>query len=362
MAEEKKKKGVTREERIKRSFPKGSKFVDKILKKDAEVGRDSKAIVAFPPQRGPGLPKQGVTTAPPKIKKETKPSRPKETKLAGTKAVAASTLTEAQRQALSNKQAAKKKKETKKDPLAGKPRSIAAAKKAGQLYFFDKNGVKKLAVTKADLDRTGLSLREYANKFAPKKVTKKEAEKFKKKAGGGMMKKKGAKAGGAMKKKGMAMGGAMMKKKMMSKGGHVFVSAGDGSPPKKMLRSEYERMLKLNKMFNIKVPKPVSAKKAGGVMKKKGAAGGGKMRKKMTAKAGGAMKKKMTARGGGAMKKKMYAGGGKMNKKMARAGGKMKKGYAVGGAMKKKGMKKGGKTMKMRGGGLATRGTNFRIR
>ena len=144
MAEEKKKKGVTREERIKRSFPKGSKFVDKILKKDAEVGRDSKAIVAFPPQRGPGLPKQGVTTAPPKVKKETKPSRPKETKLAATKAVAASTLTEAQRQALSNNQAAKKKKETKKDPLAGKPRSIAAAKKAGQLYFFDKNGVKKL--------------------------------------------------------------------------------------------------------------------------------------------------------------------------------------------------------------------------
>ena len=147
----------------------------------------------------------------------------------------------------------------KTDPLAGKPRSIAAAKRAGQLYFFDKNGVKKLAVTKEDLKRTGLSLREYANKFAPKKVTKKEAEKFKKKAGGGMMKKKGAKAGGAMKKKGAA-------------------------------------------------------------------------------------------------------GGGKMNKKMARAGGKMKKGYAVGGAMKKKGMKKGGKTMKMRGGGLATRGTTFRIR
>ena len=269
MAEEKKKKGVTREERIKRSFPKGSKFVDKILKKDAEVGRDSKAIVAFPPQRGPGLPKQGVTTAPPKVKKETKPSRPKETKLAGTKAVAASTLTETQRQALSNNQAAKK---TKKDPLAGKPRSIAAAKKAGQLYFFDKNGVKKLAVTKADLKRTGLSLREYANKFAPKKVTKKEAEKFKKKAGGGMMKKKGYAGGGKMKKKGYA--------------------------------------------------------------------------------AGGKMKKKMTAKGGGMMKKKMMAMGGAMKKK----------GYAVGGAMKKKGMKKGGKTMKMRGGGLATRGTTFSIR
>lgn len=285
MAEEKKKKGVTREERIRRSFPKGSKFVDKILKKDEKVGRDSKAIVAFPPQRGPGLPKQGVTTAPPKIKKETKPSKPKENKLSATTAVAASTLTEAQRQAISNNKQAKKPKETKKDPLAGKPRSIAAAKKAGQLYFFDKNGVKKLAVTKGDLDRTGLSLREYANKYAPKKVTKKEAEKFKKKAGGGMMKKKGYAGGGKMKKKGMAMGGAM---------------------------------------------------------KKKGMAAGGKMKKATTAKGGGMMM----------MKKKMMAKGGAMKKK----------GYAMGGAMKKKGMKKGGKTMKMRGGGLATRGTTFSIR
>jgi len=162
----------------------------------------------------------------------------------------------------------------KTDPLAGKPRSIAAAKKAGQLYFFDKNGVKKLAVTKGDLDRTGLSLREYANKFAPKKVTKKEAEKFKKKAGGGMMKKKGYAGGGKMKKKGMAAGG--------------------------------------------------------------------KMKKATTAKGGGMMM----------MKKKMMAKGGAMKKK----------GYAMGGAMKKKGMKKGGKTMKMRGGGLATRGTSFSIK
>jgi len=160
----------------------------------------------------------------------------------------------------------------KTDPLAGKPRSVAAAKRAGQLYFFDKNGVKKLAVTQADLKKEGLTLRQYANKYAPKKVTKKEAEKFKKKAGGGMMKKKGYAGGGKMKKKGYA--------------------------------------------------------------------------------AGGKMKKKMTAKGGGMMKKKMMAMGGAMKKK----------GYAVGGAMKKKGMKKGGKTMKMRGGGLATRGTTFSIR
>ena len=57
-------------------------------------------------------------------------------------------------------------------------------------------------------------------------------------------------------------------------------------------------------------------------------------------------------RGGGMMKKKGYAMGGAMKKK----------GMAKGGAMKKKGYKKGGKVLKMRGGGLATRGTNFTIR
>ena len=175
-------------------------------------------------------------------------------------------------------------------PLANKPRTIAEAKKRGELYFFDSKGVKKLAVTKADLDRTGLSIKEYANKFAPKKQTKKDAEALKpyaiKKRGGGAMKKKSYAGGGAMKKKGA---------------------------------------------------------RAGGVMKKKGMAAGGR----------NTMKKQMMRGGGmGMMKKKMYAGGGAMKKK----------GYAIGGAMKKKGMKRGGKPMKMRGGGLATRGTNFRIR
>ena len=165
-------------------------------------------------------------------------------------------------------------------PLADKPRTIAEAKKRGELYFFDSKGVKKLAVTKADLDKTGLSLREYANKFAKKKQTKKQAEALKgfaatKKRGGGVMKKKSYAGGGAMKKKGMAAGGRNTMKKQMMRGG-----------------------------------------------------------------------------GMGMMKKKMYAGGGAMKKK----------GYAIGGAMKKKGMKRGGKPMKMRGGGLATRGTNFRIR
>lgn len=165
-------------------------------------------------------------------------------------------------------------------PLEGKPRSIAEAKRRGELYFFDSKGVKKIAATAADLKRTGLSLREYANKFAPKKQTKQHAESLKgfaakKKRGGGVMKKKSYAGGGAMKKKGMAAGGRNTMKKQMMRGG-----------------------------------------------------------------------------GMGMMKKKMYAGGGAMKKK----------GYAIGGAMKKKGMKSGGKVMKMRGGGLATRGTNFRIR
>ena len=143
-------------------------------------------------------------------------------------------------------------------PLANKPRTIAEAKRRGEMYFFDSKGVKKLAVTKADLDKTGLSLKEYANKFAKKKQTKQHAEALK--------------------------------------------------------------------------PYASKKKSGGGVMKKKGMAAGGRN-----------TMKKQTMRGGGMgmMKKKMYAGGG---------------------AMKKKGYAKGGKVMKMRGGGLATRGTNFTIR
>jgi hypothetical protein len=173
-----------------------------------------------------------------------------------------------------------KKVSTRGNPLKDRPRTIAEAKKRGEMYFFDSKGVKKLAVTKADLDKTGLSLKEYANKFAKKKQTKKDAEALKpyaiKKRGGGVMKKKSYAGGGAMKKKGMAAGGRNTMKKQMMRGGGM------------------------------------------GMM----------------------------------MKKKMMAGGGAMKKK----------GYAIGGAMKKKGMKRGGKPMKMRGGGLATRGTNFRIR
>ena len=196
-----------------------------------------------------------------------------------------------------------KKVSTRGNPLKDRPRSIAEAKRRGELYFFDSKGVKKIAATAADLKRTGLTLRQYANKFAPKKQTKKDAEALKpyalKKRGGGMMKKKGMAAGGRMKKKGMARGGMMMKKKGMAKGGKLKMVMKDGK----------------------KVPFFA-------------ADGKGKMR------------------GGGMMKKKGYAMGGAMKKK----------GMAKGGAMKKKGYKKGGKVLKMRGGGLATRGTSFTIK
>ena len=287
-----KKKGITFEERVKRSMGTdyGKKKAKEIIKKDKAKGNDPTRIVAYPPARGPDKPKQGATTVPPKIKKEQKSIKTKEPKklTLGAK-TAGSTLTEVQRQTLAGKQNLKKEKETKKDPLAGKPRSIAAARKAGQKYFFDKNGVKKLAVTGEELKKKGMTLKEWANKFAPKKVSKKEAEKFKKKASGGMMKKKGYAAGGR----------TSMTKQM---------------------------------------------KKAGGMMKKKSYAGGGKL--KMVEKDGKkvpfyAADGKGKMRGGGMMKKKMYAGGGKMKKKT----------YA-----------KGGKVLKMRGGGLATKGTNFRIR
>ena len=93
----------------------------------------------------------------------------------------------------------------------------------------------------------------------------------------------------------------------------------------------------------------------GGAMKKKGMAAGGKL--KMVEKDGKkvpffAADGKGKMRGGGMMKKKGYAMGGAMKKK----------GMAKGGAMKKKGYKKGGKVLKMRGGGLATRGMNFTIK
>ena len=72
-----------------------------------------------------------------------------------------------------------KKLSTRQNPLKDKPRSISAARASGSKYFWDKKGVKKLAVTGEELKKKGLTLKQWANKFAKKKHTKKETEALK---------------------------------------------------------------------------------------------------------------------------------------------------------------------------------------
>ena len=56
-------------------------------------------------------------------------------------------------------------------------KTIAAAKKAGSLYYMGKDGKRKAAVTQADLNKSGLSLRDYMNFMTGK--TRKSANKKK---------------------------------------------------------------------------------------------------------------------------------------------------------------------------------------
>jgi len=49
------------------------------------------------------------------------------------------------------------------EKLKGKPRTVSAATRAGEKYFYDKNGTKKLAVTKEALKKSGKTLRQWAN-------------------------------------------------------------------------------------------------------------------------------------------------------------------------------------------------------
>ena len=172
----------------------------------------------------------------------------------------------------------------------------------------------------------------------------------KRKAGGGMMKRKGMAKGGAMKKKGYKKGGMPMK---TVNGMRVPAFAADGEGPNDLMKKRGGGSVKKKGMSK------------GGVMKKKGMAKGGSMKKKGMAK-GGAMTKKGMAKGG-AMKKKGYAKGG-MTKKGYAKGGMTKKGYAKGGAamrskMSAKGGKKGGvRRGKPRGVGAALRGFGKALR
>ena len=64
-----------------------------------------------------------------------------------------------------NKLLSKNKKTKSADILSGgEPRTIAKAKKMGKKTFRDKRGKKLAAVTKEELAKSGLSLRDYLNK------------------------------------------------------------------------------------------------------------------------------------------------------------------------------------------------------
>ena len=56
----------------------------------------------------------------------------------------------------------------KKDKFEGEPRTIAQAKRMGKNYFINKAGKKLAAVTKEELSKSGMSLREYLNKKSGK--------------------------------------------------------------------------------------------------------------------------------------------------------------------------------------------------
>ena len=268
-------------------------------------------------------------------------------------------------------------------------KSVAAAKRAGLKHYTGADGKKKLAITKEELgQKKGETLTQAYNRVQGKTPRKQSASsaktsgtksttqkkkvgglrkfllgedgKFggargaidflpgksrpKRKAGGGMMKRKGMAKGGAMKKKGYKKGGMPMK---TVNGMRVPAFAADGEGPNDLMKKRGGGSVKKKGMSK------------GGVMKKKGMAKGGSMKKKGMAK-GGAMTKKGMAKGG-AMKKKGYAKGG-MTKKGYAKGGMAKKGYAKGGAamrskMSAKGGKKGGvRRGKPRGVGVALRG------
>jgi hypothetical protein len=121
---------------------------------------------------------------------------------------------------LPQKEAAKKRasvlqtsrKEPKLDFKAFK--SIAAAKKAGSLYYMGKDGKKKIAVTKSDLDKSGLSLRDYINFMegkTRKKPSKVSSSSPRRRFGGSVGMKAGMKAG--MSKKKMKTGAIQFKDK-----------------------------------------------------------------------------------------------------------------------------------------------------
>ena len=160
------------------------------------------------------------------------------------------------------------------------PTSVGAAQKAGKLYFTGKDGKKKLAITAAQLKKSGMSLRQFANKYKNKGMKAFLADLKKMAMGGAAMKKKGMARGGM--KKGYAMGGSM-KKKGMARGGMKKKGYAMGG-----LKATNPSQVGLRKL-------PSNVRNKMGYMKKGG------MTKKGYAK-GGSMKKKGYAMGGVAKK------------------------------------------------------------
>ncbi len=217
-------------------------------------------------------------------------------------------------------------------------KSLAAAKKAGSLYY-DKDGKKMAAVTKEDLKESGMSLRDYLNKKEGKKRSgkfitpnKEDMEMDKprvtmpKMRGGGMMKTKGYSMGGLKKptadqkglkklptevrnKMGYMKGGGMMKTKGYAKGGMKTKGYAKGG---------------MKKMMGGGMAMGMDPRKKRKDMMGLGAAASPMM------KGGGMMKTKMNTKGG-------MKGGGMMKTKMGTKGG----------------MKGGGK---VRGAGIARKG------
>ena len=209
-------------------------------------------------------------------------------------------------------------------------KTLAAAKKAGSLYY-DKGGKKMAAVTKDDLDKSGLSLRDYINQKEGKKrsgkfITPSKEEMQMKKPNPKMPKMKG---GGTMNTKMSTKGGM--------RGGGMAMSNPRTPPQVELPKPKPTRGRPLpNRTPTNVVMGPRGPKK----MK-----GGGTMNTKMSTKGG--------MKGGGMTKG--YQKGGALKKPTADQKGLQKLPTKVRndmGYMKAGGMTKGG----MKGGGMATKG------
>lgn len=221
-------------------------------------------------------------------------------------------------------------------------KTLAAAKKAGSLYY-DKGGKKMAAVTKDDLDKSGLSLRDYINQKEGKTrsgkfITASEKEMRMDKPNLKMPKMKG---GGTMNTKMSTKGGM--------RGGGMAMS-NPRTPPQVELPKPTRGRPSPNRTATNVVMGPRGPKKMKGGGMTKGYQRGGL--KKPTADQKGLKKlptevrNKMGFMKAGGMTKGGMKGGGMMNTK----------GYAKGGMSTKGGAKKTTGKGKVRGAGIAKRG------